>query len=90
MSKKKTKKRLAKVIRKAEKARRQAARRPPLGPGAASGPGYRDLPPPWDTMWDDDDDGGAGVREPRHPFPAHPAGAIASEPPQRQYLSLVG
>jgi hypothetical protein len=88
VGKKKTKKRLAKVIRRAEKVRRQAARRPPLGPG--SGPSYRDLPPPWDTMWDDDDDGGAGVREPRFPFPTHPAGAAALEPPRSQYLDLVG
>ena len=88
MAKKKTKKRLAKAIRKAEKRRQEAARRPPLGPGSA--PGYRDMPPPWDTMWDDDDDGGAGVREPRHPFPVHPAGAIALDPPQPQYLDLVG
>jgi hypothetical protein len=39
-------------------------------------------------MWDDDD-GGAGVREPRHPFPVHPADAMALEPPRQQYLDLV-
>jgi hypothetical protein len=83
---KKTKKRLRKAIRTAEKRREEAARRHPLGPGS-SGPGSPDLPPPWNTMWDDDD--GAGVREPRHPFPAHPAGAIALEPPNPQYLDLV-
>ena len=83
---KKTKKRLPKAVRKAEKLRRQAARRHPQGP--ASGPGIRDLPPPWDTMWDDDE-GGAGVREPRHPYPTHPAGAVALEPPRSQYLDLV-
>jgi hypothetical protein len=88
VAKKKTKKRLAKAIRKAERRRQEAARRPPLGPGSA--PGYRDMPPPWDTTWDDDDDGGAGVREPRHPFPVHPAGAVALEPPRPQYLDLVG
>lgn len=84
---KKTKKRLPKAIRKAEKLRKQAARRHPLDPG--SGPGNPDLPPPWNTMWDDPD-GGAGVREPRHPFPTQPAGAIALEPPRSQYLDLVG
>jgi hypothetical protein len=84
---KKTKKRLPKAVRKAAKLRKQAARRHPLAPG--SGPGSRDLPPPWDTMWDDDD-GGAGVREPRHPFPTHPAGAVALDPPRSQYLNLVG
>jgi hypothetical protein len=84
---KKTKKRLRKAIRTAEKVRRDAARRHPLGPGS-SGPGSPDLPPPWNTMWDDDD-GGAGVREPRHPFPVHPADAIALEPPRQQYLDLV-
>ena len=83
---KKTKKRVPKAIRKAEKLRKQAARRHPLGPG--SGPGFPDLPPPWDTMWDDDD-GGAGVREPRHPSPTHPAGAVALNPPSPQYLNLV-
>jgi hypothetical protein len=80
---KKTKKRLPKAVRKAKKLRREAARRHPLGPG------FPDLPPPWNTMWDDDD-GGAGVREPRHPLPTHPAGAIALDPPQSQYLDLVG
>ena len=84
---KKTKKRLRKAIRTAEKVRRDAARRHPLGPGS-SGPGSPDLPPSWNTMWDDDD-GGAGVREPRHPFPVHPADAIALEPPRQQYLDLV-
>jgi hypothetical protein len=88
---KKTKKRLRKAVRKAEKARREAELRHPLGPGY-SGPGFPDLPPPpWDTGWDyGDDDGGAGVREPRHPFPRHPAGAIALDPPSSQYLDLVG
>jgi hypothetical protein len=84
---KKTKKRLRKAIRTAEKVRREAARRHPLGPGS-SGPGSPDLPSPWNNMWDDDD-GGAGVREPRHPFPVHPADAIALEPPRQQYLDLV-
>jgi hypothetical protein len=79
---KKTKKRLPKAIRKAEKLRRQAARRHPLDLG--SGPGFPDVPPPWD-----DTDGGAGVREPRHPRPTQPAGAIAVEPPRSQYLDLV-
>jgi hypothetical protein len=79
---KKTKKRLPKAIRTAEKLRRQAARRRPLGLG--SGPGYPDLPPPWDDM-----DGGAGVREPRSPRTPQPAGAIALEPPRSQYLDLV-
>ena len=85
---KKTKKRLRKAVRKAEKLRREAARRHPLGP--SSGPGFPDLPqPPWDTGWDDDE-GGAGVREPRRPFPTHPADAIALDPPSPQYLDLVG
>ena len=86
---KKTKKRLPKAVRMAEKLRREAARRHPLGPGSGPGPGFPDLPPPWNTRWDDDDDGD-GVREPRHPLPTHPAGAIALDPPQSQYLDLVG
>ena len=80
---KKTKKRLPKAIRGAEKLRRQAARRHPLG--LSSGPGNPDLPPP---PWDDAD-GGAGVREPRHPFPTHPAGAMALDPPHSEHLNLV-
>ena len=83
---KKTKKRVPKAIRKAEKLRKQAARRHPLGPG--SGPGFPDLPPPWNTMWDDDDVGGAGVREPRHPSPIHPADAVALDYPRSVYLDL--
>jgi hypothetical protein len=86
---KKTKTRLRKAVRAAEKLRREAARRHPTGPG--SGPGFPDLPPPppGDTGWGYDD-GGAGVREPRHPLPTHPADAIALDPPRPQYLDLVG
>lgn len=36
----------------------------------------------------DDLDGGAGVREPRHPFPTMPAAALALEEPEPQYLDL--
>ena len=84
---KKTKTRLRKAVRTAEKLRRDAARRHPTGPG--SGPGFPDLPPPpWEAGYGNDD-GGAGVREPRHPFPTHPADAIALDPPSPQYLDLV-
>ena len=83
---KKTKKRVPKAIRKAEKQRKQVTRRPPPGPG--SGPGFRDLPPPWDTMWDEDE-GGAGVREPRNPSPIQPADAVALDYPRSEYLDLV-
>jgi hypothetical protein len=74
---KKTKNRLRKAIRQAEKLRQEAARRHPLGPGS-SGPGFPDLPPPpWEPSWNyGDDGGGAGVREPRRPLPTHPAGAV--------------
>jgi hypothetical protein len=83
---KKTKKRLPKAVRKAEKLRRQAARRHPLDLG--SGPGFPDLPAPWDTMWDDDGGDGAGVREPRNPSPIHPADAVALDFPRSEYLDL--
>ena len=81
---KKTKKRLPKAVRKAEKLRRQAARRHPFS--NEFGQGFPDLPPP---PWHDPD-GGAGVREPRRPRPTIPAGAMALEPPRSQYLDLVG
>ncbi len=88
MAKDKTKKRLRKALRK-EKKRREEARRRPMGPGGAWS---RDLPPPWDRLWDDDrgddPDGGAGVREPRHPFPTMPAAALALDEPEPQYLDL--
>jgi hypothetical protein len=42
-------------------------RRVPAGPGRGGRPGL-------------DDGGGAGVREPRRPYPTAPAGAAAREP----------
>jgi hypothetical protein len=42
-------------------------RRVPAGPGPGGRPGL-------------DDGGGAGVREPRRPYPTAPAGAAAREP----------
>jgi len=81
---KKTKRRLTRAARTIERQRRQAIRRHPLDPGR--GQGFPDLPPP---PWDDPD-GGAGVREPRQPYPSTPAGAIALPQPESQYLDLVG
>ena len=42
----------------------------------------------WDDDRGDDPDGGAGVREPRHPFPTMPAAALALDEPEPQYLDL--
>ena len=88
-----TKKRLRRAAKRLERQRRAAlaARNParpdrgPGGPGRDIGP--QDLFPPG---WPDDLDGGAGVREPRRPFPGMPAGAMSLDPPQSQYLDLVG
>jgi hypothetical protein len=89
VAKNKLKKRVRKAVRK-ELQRRQGQRHP-LGPGPGSGPTE-----PWfpgydsDGPWDDDDhpDGGAGVREPRHPWPTMPAAALELDEPEPQYLDL--
>jgi hypothetical protein len=39
-------------------------------------------------MWPDDLEGGAGVREPRRPYPTMPAGALELEEPESDYLEL--
>ncbi len=86
MAKDKTKKRL----RKQEKRRRKELRSRPVGPDRGLGPS--DPSPPWDDGWDyrdwDDPDGGAGVREPRRPWPTMPAAALALDEPEPQYLDL--
>ena len=45
-----------------------------------------DEPPPGP----EDLDGGAGVREPRRPYPTAPAGALALDEPCDERLDLVG
>jgi hypothetical protein len=82
----KTKKRLRRAAKKLERQRRAALgiRNPARPRGRSIGPD--DLFPP---AWPDDSEGGAGVREPRRPFPTTPAGAIALEPPAPTYLDLV-
>jgi len=87
-----TKKRLRRAAKRLERQRRAALAagnpvRPERGPGAPGRRGPDDLFPPG---WPDDLDGGAGVREPRRPFPGTPAGAMSLEVPQSQYLDLVG
>jgi hypothetical protein len=60
--------------------------RPPAQPPREQrGPGFPDLPPP---TWPDDLEGGAGVREPRRPYPTMPAGALELDEPESQYLEL--
>jgi len=83
-------KRVERQRRKAVAARtRKAAetgRRPPAQtPRDQRGPGFPDLPPP---SWPDDLEGGAGVREPRRPYPSMPAGALELHAPESQYLEL--
>jgi len=70
---------LAAPTRKAAQVQRPMAQTP----REQRGPGIPDLPPP---RWPDDLDGGAGVREPRRPYPSTPAGAL--DPPESQYLEL--
>jgi hypothetical protein len=50
-----------------------------------TGPGFPDLPPP---VWPDDLNGGAGVREPRRPYPSMPAGALELALPDSQSLEM--
>jgi hypothetical protein len=57
----------------------QTPRKPPAGPG------FPGLPPP---AWPDDLDGGAGVREPRRPYPSMPAGALELDVPESQHLEM--
>lgn len=83
-------KRIERQRRKAVAARtRKAAetgRRPPAQTARVQrGPGFPDLPPP---SWPDDLEGGAGVREPRRPYPSMPAGALELDAPESQYLEL--
>ena len=81
----KTKQRARRAAKRVERQRRAAiAARSPLR--GTRGPGFPDLPPP---SRPDDLDGGAGVREPRRPFPHQPAGAIAVEPVSFDHLDMV-
>jgi hypothetical protein len=72
---------LATPTRRAAEVPRSAAQTP----REQRGPGFPDLPPP---SWADDLEGGAGVREPRRPYPSMPAGAIEIDPPDSQYLEM--
>ena len=88
MAKNKLKKRVRKAVRK--ELRRREAQRHPLGPGRGSGPSEPWIPgkePDWPGD-EDYPDGGAGVREPRHPRPTMPAAALELDEPALQYLDL--
>ncbi len=79
-----TKRRARRAAKRVERQRRAAiAARSPLK--KKRGPGFPDLPP----SWPDDLDGGAGVREPRRPFPHQPAGALEVEPATFDSLDIV-
>jgi hypothetical protein len=65
----------------------EAPRSPAQTPHEQRGPGFPDLPPP-PPMWPDDLEGGAGVREPRRPYPSMPAGALELDVPESQYLEM--
>jgi hypothetical protein len=75
--------------RRLEWQRRQIMARP-IGPRTIGprfdGPGWPTDPP---REWPDDLDGGAGVREPRRPYPGMPAGALSlPEPDPLETLEL--
>jgi hypothetical protein len=82
-------KRVERQRRKALATRTRKATEPPRPPAqtprAQRGPGFPDLPPP---SWPDDLEGGAGVREPRRPYPTMPAGALELDVPESQYLEM--
>jgi hypothetical protein len=82
-------KRVERQRRKALATRTPKAAEPPRPPAQTPreqrGPGFPDLPPP---TWPDDLEGGAGVREPRRPYPTMPAGALELDVPESQYLEL--
>jgi hypothetical protein len=84
-------KRIERQRRKALAARtRKAAevpRSPAQTPREQRGPGFPDLPPP-PPIWPDDLEGGAGVREPRRPYPTMPADALELNEPEPQYLEM--
>lgn len=84
MAKDKTKKRLRKQRKAAKRLRKQLESRS-LGPGS---PGFQESPPLWDEPGWDDPEGGAGVREPRHPRPTMPAAALQLDEPGPQHLDL--
>jgi hypothetical protein len=63
----------------------EAPRPPAQTPREQRGPGFPDLPP---ATRPDDLGGGAGVREPRRPYPTMPAGALELEVPEPQYLEM--
>jgi hypothetical protein len=65
----------------------QAQRPPAQTPREQHRPGFPDLPPP-PPMWPDDLEGGAGVREPRRPYPSMPTGALELDVPESQYLEM--
>jgi hypothetical protein len=92
VAKNKLKKRVRKAVRKAlrKQLRPLQAQGYPLGPGRRSGPDE-----PWrpgtEYNWPGDDDlpdGGAGVREPRRPWPTTPAAALELNEPRPLYLDL--
>jgi hypothetical protein len=82
-------KRVERQRRKAVATRTRKAAEPPRPPAQAPreqrGPGFPDLPPP---SWPDDLEGGAGVREPRRPYPSMPAGALELDVAESQYLEM--
>lgn len=78
-------KRIERQRRKALSSRTRKARA--QTPREQRGPGFPDLPPP-PPMWPDDLEGGAGVREPRRPYPTMPAGVMELDEPEPQYLEM--
>ena len=65
----------------------EVPRSPAQTPRDQPGHGFPDLPPP-PPMWPDDLEGGAGVREPRRPYPSMPAGALELDVPEPEHLEM--
>ena len=65
----------------------EVPRSPVQTPRERRGPGFSGLPPPPPT-WPDDLEGGAGVREPRRPYPSMPAGALELDVAESEYLEM--
>ena len=84
MAEQTTKRRVRRAAKQLERQRRRAnALRNPVRPRL-----WRGIPDPPPLEWFDDPEGGAGVREPRRPFPGRPGAALELEPAKFKHLHV--